>query len=36
MRRTTKAIGGPRLTEEIFNLISMIWHKEEIPTEWKS
>jgi len=26
----------PSLTEEIFNLISRILHKEEIPIEWSS
>lgn len=29
-------IGGPRLTDELFNLISRIWHKEEIPIEWRT
>jgi hypothetical protein len=29
-------LGGPRLTDELFNLISRIWHKEEIPIEWRT
>lgn len=29
-------LGGPRLDEEIFNLISRIWHKEEILIEWRT
>jgi len=36
LRRATKAIRSPRLTGEIFNLISRIWHKEEIPIEWRT
>ncbi|KAL4147798.1 hypothetical protein QTP88_002147 [Uroleucon formosanum] len=27
---------GPSLTDGIFNLISMIWRKEEIPTDWRT
>lgn len=26
-------LGSPRLTEEIFNFISRIWHKKEIPID---
>ncbi|KAL4103226.1 hypothetical protein QTP88_018603 [Uroleucon formosanum] len=29
-------LGGPSLTDGIFNLISMIWRIEEIPTDWRT
>jgi len=29
-------LGDPSLKDEIFNLISKIWQKEEIPIEWRS
>jgi hypothetical protein len=29
-------LGGPRLTDELYNLISKIWHTEEIPIEWRT
>lgn len=34
--KNNKAAGGPSLTDEIFNLIFMIWHKEKIPIEWRT
>jgi len=29
-------LGGPSLTDGILNLISMIWRKEEITTDWRT